>query len=491
MTNDNEVRFVDQTLRDGNQSLWAITMSTSMMLPVASRLNKAGFTVVDLIAPAHFKTIVREVREDPWERIRLMAREMPDVPLGVMQQCSITGFGIVPKCMAQLWMQRLYANGIRRVHLMEASNDFGLRVPDYMKFAADAGLEVALALTYSISPKHTGEYYAQKTRDAVALSPSALFFKDPGGLLTPDRVEALVPVILRNAGSTPVEFHSHCTTGLAPLCYVEAVKQGIRTLHTAIPPLANGAAQPSVLNVAENLRHLGYVPRIDIDTIAAIAEHLNFVAKREGRPIGAPVEYDHYQYIHQIPGGVISNLKRQLTQLKLIDKLPQIVEECIRVRKDFGYPIMVTPFSQFMATQAAINVVLGERYKQVVDDLIYYALGFWGKEAAAAIDRDVMDKVMSLPRAKELANWQPPEPSLDEMKKQYGGGTVSDDELLLRYMIGNDEDIKAMRAAGPIKRDKYVGVATPLCVLLEELLKRRDISYVSIRSKDLDIAMET
>lgn len=490
MSDDTEIMFVDQTLRDGNQSLWALTMSSAMMLPVASRLNKAGFKAVDLTAPAHFKTIVREVREDPWERIRLMAGEMPDAPLGVMQQCSITGFGIVPKCMAALWMRRLAANGIRRVHLMEASNDFGLRVPDYVKFAADAGMDVALALTYSLSPKHSDEYYAQKTRDAVALKTSAIFLKDPGGLLTPERVKTLVPAILRNAGDTPVEFHSHCTTGLAPLCYIEAAKQGIRVLHTAIPPLANASSQPSIINVAENLRHLGYAPRIDLAEVRAVAEHLSFIAKMEGRTVGMPVEYDEYQYVHQIPGGVISNLKRQLTQLKLIDKLPQVIEECMRVRTDFGYPIMVTPFSQFMATQAAINIVLGERYKQVVDDLIYYALGFWGKGAAEAIDPNVMEKVMSLPRAKELADWQPPEPSLQEMREQYGGSTISDDDLLLRYIIGNDDDIKAMRAAGPVNLNKYVGAGNSLGALIEELLKRRDVSYVSIQAKDINIAME-
>ena len=489
MSNANEVRFVDTTLRDGNQSLWALAMSTSMMLPVASRFNEAGFAAVELTAPAHFKTIVRELREDPWERIRLMSREVTSAPLAVMQHCSIIGFRIVPTSLAQLWMQRLAANGILRGHLMEASNDFGLRVPDYVRFATDAGMEVALALTYSISPKHTDEYYAQKTRDAVALKVPAIFLKDPGGLLTPERTRTLVPAILRNAGKTPVEFHSHCTTGLAPLCYLEAVRQGIRTLHTAIPPLANASSQPSILTVADNLRHLGYVPRVNEAAVLAVSDHLHYVAKREGRPIGAPVEYDEYQYVHQIPGGVISNLKRQLSQLRLTDKLPQVIAECIEVRKDFGYPIMVTPFSQFMATQAAINVVLGERYKQVADDLIYYALGFWGKEAAAAIDRNVMDKIMSLPRSKELMDWKPPEPSLEEVREQYGGGGLSDDDLLLRYMIGSDDDIKAMRAAGPIRQDKYVGAATPLRVLIEELLKRRDVSYVSIRAKGLDITM--
>ena len=222
----------------------------------------------------------------------------------------------------------------------------------------------------------------------------------------------------------------------------------------------------------------------------AVAAPLHFIAKREGRPIGAPVEYDEYHYVHQIPGGVISNLKRQLAQLKLIDRLPEVIEECIQVRKDFGYPIMVTPFSQFMATQAAINVVLGERYKQVADDLIYYALGFWGKDAAAAIDRNVMDKIMRLPRSMELTNWEFPEPTLEQVREQYGGPGLSDEDLLLRFIIGNDDDIKAMRAAGPINADKYAGAGTPLRILIEELLKRRDLSYVSIRTKELEFAME-
>lgn len=484
----NKVQFVDTTLRDGNQSLWALLMSTSMMLPIAEQLDAAGFKAVDLIAPAHFKTIVRDLRENPWERIRLMAEKVKDTPLGVMQQCSITGFSIVPKCLVELWMKRLAGNGIRRVHLMEASNDFGLRVPDFVQYAHAAGMDVVLALTYSISPKHTDEYFAQKTRDAVALGVSAVFLKDPGGLLTPERMRTIVPAILAAAGEVPIEFHSHCTTGLAPLCYLEAVKLGIPTLHTAIPPLANASSQPSVFNVASNLRFLGYSPQIDEEMLRPVSQHLQFIAKREDRPIGAPLEFDEYQYVHQIPGGVISNLKRQLEQLRHLDKLPQVIEECIQVRKDFGYPIMVTPFSQFIATQAALHVVLGQRYTQVVDDLIYYALGFWGKDAADAIDREVMDKITSLPRAKELKNWQPPEPSLQEVRNQFGA-SLSDDDLLLRYIIGSDDDIRAMYAAGSPSADRYRGADTPLRALLGELLNRRDLRSVSIQTKGLQLAI--
>lgn len=490
MTRAAEVRFVDTTLRDGNQSLWALLMSTGMMLPIAKHLNAAGFSVVEISAPAHFKTIVRELREDPWERMRAVAARIPAAPLAVMQQCSITGFNVVPKALAQLWMRRLKANGIGRIHLMEASNDFGLRIPDFVAWAHEAGLEVCLALIYSISPKHTDDYYARKAREAAALGVEAVFLKDPGGLLTPERMQTIVPTILGNVDGIPVEFHSHCTTGLAPLCYLEAVKLGIRTLHTAIPPLANGASQPSVLNVAGNLRLLGFAPVIDEAAVREVSRHFEWIAARENRPTGAPVEYDHYQYVHQIPGGVISNLRRQLTQLKQIDRLPQVIEETIQVRKDFGYPIMVTPFSQYVATQAALNVVLGERYKQVVDDLIHYALGLWGEGAAAAIDPDVRRKVLALPRARELAELAAPEPSVEEMRARFGGAEVSDDDLLLRYIIGNDDDVTAMRAAGPVQEDRYSGTDLPLKALIRELLQRRDLSYVAVEGKGVSLAMQ-
>ena len=487
---DGKIRFVDTTLRDGNQSQWALLMSTSMMLPIAQKLDEAGYTVIELTAPAHFKAIVRDVGDDPWERMRAVSKRITRTPLAVMQQTSITGFNIVPKCMARLWMERLAANGIRRIHLMEASNDFGLRVPDYVQFAREAGLEVALALTYSLSPKHTDEYFGQKTRDAAKLSTNAIFLKDPGGLLTPERVRTLVPVIQENSGGVPLEFHSHCTTGLAPLCYIEAAKLGMSTFHVGIPPLANANTQPSVLNVAENLRYLGYSPVIDEDAIRPVTQHFQFIAKRENRSIGTPLEYHYYQYIHQVPGGVIANLKRQLSQLKLINRLPEVVGESIAVRKDFGYPIMVTPFSQFIATQAAINVVLGKRYEQVIDDLIYYALGFWGKEAASEIDPNVMDKIMNLPRSKELLNWEFPEPTLDEMREKIGGDGVSDDDLLLRYIIGNDDDISAMRARGGLKENEYMGADKPLFALVKEILKKSDLHRVAIHGKGFELAIE-
>src|SRR4030042_1761596 len=287
-----------------------------------------------------------------------------------------------------------------------------------------------MGLVFSISPKHTDEHYARKVQDAAKLRVEVIYLKDSGGLLTPERAQTLIPVFLQNSNAIPVALHSHCTTGLAPLVYLDAIKLGINTVYTAIPPLANGSSQPSVFNIIKNIKHFGFTPMIDEEAIKPIADHFGHIAKREGLPTGKPLEHDVYQYVHQVPGGVISNLKHQLTQLRMAHRMEEVLEEVVQVRKDLGYPIMVTPFSQFVVSQASINVMLGERYKQVVDEVIQYTLGSWGKEASSAIDPNIKDRILGLPRAKELSNWEPPQPSIKEVRQQLGGPEISDDELL-------------------------------------------------------------
>jgi len=483
-----EVGFADLTFRDGHASLWAERMTTGMMLPVASQMDRIGFKSIELIATSHFLKCVRELREDPWERIRLVSKRITKTPLSLMMLHSITAFDLSPFSILKLWMERIAANGIRRVQLMDSSNDMGFRVPECVAFAKEAGLEVAMALIYSHSPKHTDEYYTQKTRDAAALGVDVIYLKDSGGLLTPERTKTLVPVMMRNAKGIPFELHSHCTTGLAPLCYLEAVKLGVKTLHTTIPPLANGPSQPSVLNVAKNLRLLGYTPTINEEAIEPIANHFSYVAKREGLPIGMPLEYDVSQFLHQVPGGVISNLKHQLSQLRVEDKLDKVLEEVIQIRKEFGYPIMVTPFSQFIVSQATMNVMLGERYEQVSDEVIKYALGLWGKEASSAIDQNIKDRILSLPRAKELSNWEPPQPSIREVRQNLGGSGVSDDELLLRYIVQEQKEIEAMRSAGPIK--EYQTAKNPVMGLIQELLRQKDLNHISIEKEGFSLTLQ-
>ena len=256
-------------------------------------------------------------------------------------------------------------------------------------------------------------------------------------------------VIQKNAPGFPIELHVHCTTGLGPLCALEAIKLGVEIVDTSVPPLANASSNPSVFNVAQNARSLGYSPLVDLEALQPVAKNLTFIAKRENFPIGAPVEYDYSQYVHQVPGGMISNLRFQLKNIGMLHRLDEVLEEAVQVRADLGYPIMVTPFSQFVGSQAAINVIKGERYLEVVDQVIQYALGFWGEEAASEVDANTKEKILARPRAKEFAGWQPPQPTIEEVRNKLGGPGLGDDELLMRYVVGKD-DVDALKfAAGP------------------------------------------
>jgi oxaloacetate decarboxylase alpha subunit len=363
---------------------------------------------------------------------------------------------------------------------------------DYTSFKEEVeglrklGMDTVVNLIYSVSPRHTDEYYARKAREAAALRPYRICFKDVGGMLTPERARALIPIVQRNIGGVPIEFHAHCNNSLAPLCYLEAAKLGVKTLHTAIPPLANGSSQPSVLNVAMNLRALDYTAVVDESAVKPVMDHFTFVAKRDDLPIGRPLDYDESQYHHQVPGGMISNLRHQLKIVGMEDKIDATLEEAARVRAEFGYPIMVTPLSQFVGSQAAINVITGARYKEVTDQTIQYALGIWGKEGAELMDAEIKDKILSRPRAKKWENWTPPDPPLAEVRRKFGGPGVSDEELILRVYAGEDA-VKALLSSGAPK--EYLDANQPLAMLVREISKRGDLSYVNIQKPGFSVTL--
>jgi oxaloacetate decarboxylase alpha subunit len=480
-----EVRFVDTTIRDGHQSLWAERMSTGMMLPIAKRLDEAGFLAIELLSGSHIKKAVRELREDPWERIRRVAELVPNTPLRLIAG-RVNTFGFDPPCMYELFIARMAANGIRQARISEPWND----LPGWkyrVEVARRFGLDPIVNLIYSVSPVHTDEYFAERCRQAVTLAPFRLCLKDPGGLLTPERTRTLVPVILANASGIPVELHSHCTTGLGPLVALEAVRLGIRIVNTGIPPLADGPALPSIYNVARNLRALGYQPVINQEVLHPVTEHFNAIAKREGFPLGVPAEYDEATYQHQVPGGMISNLGHQLRQVGKEGQLQQALEETSRVRVEFGYPIMVTPLSQFVGSQAAINVIVGERYKEVTDQVIRYALGHFGEEAVTAMDQDVRQRILDRPRAKEIMAQTRTHPTIADMRRDLDAATVSEEELLLRWLLNRD-DIAAMRAAGPAK--DYVTTRHPLVKLMADLTQRADCSLIQVSKTGFALTLQ-
>jgi oxaloacetate decarboxylase alpha subunit len=488
-----DVHFIDTTLRDGSQSLWASGMRTGMMEAVAGALGEAGFAAVEVpLNGILFKKIVRDLKEDPWELARRLARKMPNMVKGCMAGANLNPFGTPsPRAVAELFYEHLAAIGaLNRAQMFantygQMENEFPWTIPMFRKL----GLQVAIALSYTISPRHSDEYYAQKTRDLLPFKPDAIYLEDQCGILTIDRARTLLPAIVRSANGVPVELHAHNTTGLASLVYLEALQLGIRTLHTALPPLAEGPSQPSVFNIARNARLLGYRPIIDEKVLAPAAERLTAIARQEKLPVGAPVEYNYAQYIHQMPGGVISNLRHQLAELRLQHRLDEVLEESVQVRKDLCYPIMVTPHSQFVGTQAAINVATGERYKVVIDELILFARGVFGEDSGHMwMDQNLKDRLLGMRRAKELVVQKKPDIPLKELREVFGGTGVSDQEFLLRFIMKGTQEVDAMRAAGPPK--PYYNVTLPLLSLIEELTKHKSMRYIYVQRGDSSLLVQ-
>ncbi len=481
-----EIHFIDTTLRDGQQSLWALGMKTGAMLPIAPQMDRIGFESMEFFVSIMIKKYVREHKENPWVWLREGSKRFRRTRL--RNHGGMHGSGAMeklPRAAMRLFIERVVSYGITLTRTSNCWNDFE-EMRDEVRELTDVGMETVVNLIYSVSPRHTDDYYAKKAREAAAIRPYRICFKDVGGLLTPERARTLIPAILQNAGDVPIEYHAHCNNGLAPLCYLEAVRLGINGLHTAISPLANGSSQPSILNVARNLRALGYTPVVNDGEVKPVEEHFTAVAKRGGFPIGKPFAYDESQYLHQVPGGVISNLRHQLKLVGKEDQLPATLEEAARVRADFGYPIMVTPLSQFVVSQAAINVIVGERYKEVTDQVIQYALGIWGREAPGLMEPNVKDKILARGRAKDWKNWQPRDLSLKEVRDKFGGPAVSDEELLLRVYAGTDA-VNAL-ADGNAPKPALDG-RQPLFRLIEELSKKRECSGIFIRKSGVSLVL--
>jgi len=480
-----DIHFIDTTLRDGQQSLWALGMKTAAMLGAAAQMDRIGFESMEFFVSIMIKKYVREHKENPWDWVREGSKCFRHTRLRNHGGLHGSGaFEKLPHAALKLLAERVVSYAITLTRTSNCWNDFE-EMRDEVRELHALGMETIVNLIYSVSPRHTDDYYAHKARDAAAIHPYRICFKDVGGLLTPERARTLLPVILQNAGDVPVEYHAHCNNGLAPLCYLEAVKLGVTSLHTAVPPLANGSSQPSILNVARNLRALGYTPVVNDAEVKPVEEHFTAIAKSDGLAVGKPFAYDESQYLHQVPGGVISNLRHQLRLLGKEDKLAETLEEAARVRADFGYPIMVTPLSQFVVSQAAINVIVGERYKEVTDQVIQYALGHWGKDAPALLDANVKDKILNRARANDWRGWQLPDLSLHEVRQKFGA-SVSDEELLLRVYAGTDAVNALPNATAP---KAQLDGKQSLLQLIEQLSKKKDCNQVYIRKSGFSLTL--
>lgn len=479
------VRFIDQTLRDGQQSWWGMRMPIAISLALAPELDRAGYDVIDVAGSSLFEIQVRHCREDPWENLRLLARAMPRTPLRAGTRSNgIVTFHLTPDSVMDLWVRRLAANGIRSFWIYDGLFNVD-KIGRLAKVAKQAGTEAVATMLVSSSPYHTDDYYAARARELAALEIDAVEIEDASGILTPERTKTLVRAVKQAIGELPLELHFHNNTGLAPLNYLEGLAEGAATIHTICRPLANGVAHPSTEAMLRNVECSGYSHGVDLATVERASKILREIAEQEGLPIGQPAEYDVFHYQHQLPGGMTGTMLNQLKERGIETSLPAILEEIAKIRHELGYPVMATPFSQLIGTQAVLNLTTKGRYEIVPDEILTYVLGHYGKPVGP-LDPDVVDKILSSPRAKEKRGWTPPQPTIEELRKSFGD--VSDDELILRLLVP-EKEIEAMRAAPAPRTDYALRSKNPERALVERLIREGRGGYLHFESEGLSVTL--
>ncbi|MHB8156380.1 MAG: pyruvate carboxylase subunit B [Desulfocucumaceae bacterium] len=473
-----KVQFIDETFRDAQQSLWATRMRTESMLGIAPVMDDAGFKSVCIMSGAAFEAAVMYLYEDPWERIRLLRRLMPKTELSfLIRGRNVVGWQRYPNDVVELMTKCIKKAGLQWIMLFDGLNDIR-NIEWHIHVAKSNGMKVSVALVFSESPVHTDEYFASKAVELVRLGVDAVVLADASGVLTPERTGSLVQTVRKAVGETELQFVSHCNNGLAYDNYLLAMQNGVDSVSTVSLPLAHGTSDPATIDVIALARGLGLEVPLDESVIRKIDDYFYWVAYKENKPIGIPVRFNPVEYkkyvSHQIPGGMMSNLVSQLTDLGLQDKLPEVLEEAGKVRKEIGYPVMVTPFSQMVGVQATLNVIEGKRYHTIPQELRLYARGYYGRPAAP-VEGNVMDVLMGGEKPIDAAEFFL-EPMVIRVRSELGP-SVSDEELILK-LVNSQPTLEKF-----YKNKKAIvipAVGSPLSALIKEVAGRKDISAFTI-----------
>ncbi|HTZ99198.1 MAG TPA: hypothetical protein VMB02_02635 [Candidatus Aquilonibacter sp.] len=482
-----KVQIVETSLRDGNQCLWsALGVDTARTLTIAPVMDRVGFKAIDFTTSTHMGVAVRYKKEDPWERIRLMAKATPNTPL----QFLSTGFRFIswetasPEFMGFAFAT-LIKNGLRRFALADPMNDADSNVACARMIKAAGDAYVVGALVFTLSPIHDDAHYVARAR-TLAESPyvDAVYIKDPGGLLTPLRARTLIPAVKAAIGDKPLELHSHCTISIGELTYMDAPEWGVSAVQCASGAASDGISNPPSERVVSNLRALGHQIDIDDEALAEVSRYFTRLAGAEGLPAGRPQAFDANYLHHQLPGGTIGTMRRHLAETRVSHLEGAVIEELGRVRQELGWPIVMTPFAQMLITQAVLNVTSKERYSIIPDEVIRYALGKFGRPNVP-IAPEVMDRIEALPRTRELLE-QPGMPPLPELRRRIGE-KLSDEEFLLRATMPAGQ-VDAMKAAGPAERS-YDPEMAPVMNLIRQLTARRDITYLSVEKQGFKLEL--
>jgi oxaloacetate decarboxylase (Na+ extruding) subunit alpha len=481
------VDFVDQTLRDGQQSWWGMRMRAHEAADALPHLSRAGYRTIDLTGAGMFTVLLREYHDDPWATLDFLVSGLKGNQLrSGLRTISAVGFAPTPQAILDLWIATLIKHGSTSFWLYDCLHDMDT-MRHMAKVVRESGGQPVPAIMYGLTDVHDDAYFAEKAKAMAGWEGvKSIYVEDAAGVLKPERARTLLPAIRAASGSVPLEMHAHNTTGLAQHNYIIALESGFSRLHTASRPLANGVSLPSTEMMVEIVEHLGMSHSLDRSTFAPVADAITYAAREGHHPIGVPAEFDPRIYDHQLPGGMTGTLINQLARHGMGDRLQEVLEAIPQVRIDLGSPIMATPFSQFVGIQAVLNIVTGDPYSMVPDEVIHYALGHYGP-VPSPIRQDVLDRILSSDRARSFESWTRPDPSISEIRGHFSRG-ISDEELLLRYMM-SDEEVDLMIASGPIRTDPRRSANNIVNEVNELIRESRGSTAFSVSTPDFSLSL--
>ena len=434
MEKKNLLRITDTTLRDGHQSLWATRMRTKDILDIIDTIDNAGYYSLEVWGGATFDVCLRFLRENPWERLRLIKAQAKNTPLQMLLRGqNIVGYKNYPDDLLDRFIETAHANGVDIFRIFDALNDTR-NLESAIKSVKKHGAHAQGALSYTISPVHTIEKYVEYAREQVQLGVDSLCIKDMAGLLSPHKSHELVSALVKEFG-LPVQVHCHATSGMSETAYLEGVRAGAGAIDTAVASMSGFSSQPAVETIYAIFSEMGYDLNLDLEAIREVNKYFAELAPRRSKGRGHEAAVDGEILIHQIPGGMISNYRSQLEQQDALDKLPEVLEEVTRVRQDLGFPPLVTPTSQIVGTQAVMNVLAGERYKIVPQEVKNYVKGMYGR-SPVPIDPAFIKKILGNEKPITKRPADDLEPMLPNATKQISQPELlHDEEDILSYCL--------------------------------------------------------
>ncbi|MGM0501721.1 MAG: acetyl-CoA carboxylase biotin carboxyl carrier protein [Bacillota bacterium] len=411
-----KIKITDTTLRDAHQSLWATRMRTEDMLPIIGKMDEVGYHAMEVWGGATFDVCMRYLDEDPWERLRLLNSYTNKTNLQMLLRAqNVVGYKHYPDDVVREFVYKAAENGIDIFRIFDALNDVR-NMRTAIEAVQETGKHVQATVVYTVSPVHTIEHYIETAQELEEMGVDSLCVKDMAGLLKPYRAERLFSA-LKEKVDLPIEFHSHYIGGMAMTTYLKGIEAGVDIIDTATASLAFGSSQPPIETMTAIFQDTQYDTGLELEKLFEIDSYFERVRRRRGFDRGVTKITDMQTFSHQVPGGMISNLVSQLEEQDAGDRIHDVLEEIPKVRKDLGYPPLVTPTSQIVGTQAVFNVLLGERYKVIPDEVKSYIKGYYG-QPPAEINPEVQQMAIG---DEEPITCRPADlldPTLDDIKEE-------------------------------------------------------------------------